>query len=104
MSTCASFQIEHLQYLDAEGKLRAAAPPLARDFEQLVALYRQMLFVRVFDAKSVALQRTGKLGTYASCLGHEAVHGAGKTRRSRRRSGTPRAGATLCVFPHRDSP
>ncbi len=74
MSTCASFQIEHLQYLDAEGKLRAAAPPLAKDFEQLVALYRQMLFVRVFDAKSVALQRTGKLGTYASCLGHEAVH------------------------------
>ena len=74
VSTCASFQIEHLQYLDAEGKLRAAAPPLAKDFEQLVALYRQMLFVRVFDAKSVALQRTGKLGTYASCLGHEAVH------------------------------
>src|SRR6185295_11666843 len=33
-----------------------------------------MLFVRVFDSKAVALQRTGKLGTYASCLGHEAAH------------------------------
>ena len=33
-----------------------------------------MLFVRVFDAKAIALQRTGKLGTYASCLGHEAAH------------------------------
>ena len=33
-----------------------------------------MLFVRAFDAKAVALQRTGKLGTYASCLGHEATH------------------------------
>ena len=33
-----------------------------------------MLFVRTFDTKAVALQRTGKLGTYASCLGHEATH------------------------------
>ncbi|MHB1616856.1 MAG: pyruvate dehydrogenase (acetyl-transferring) E1 component subunit alpha [Metallibacterium sp.] len=76
MSTCASFQIEHLQFLDAEGKLCAGvtAPALAKDHAQLLALYKQMLFVRVFDAKSVALQRTGKLGTYASSLGHEAVH------------------------------
>jgi pyruvate dehydrogenase E1 component alpha subunit len=29
---------------------------------------------RVFDAKAVNLQRTGQLGTYASCLGHEATH------------------------------
>jgi pyruvate dehydrogenase E1 component alpha subunit len=28
----------------------------------------------VFDGKAVNLQRTGKLGTYASCLGHEATH------------------------------
>ena len=33
-----------------------------------------MLMVRTFDSKAVALQRTGKLGTYASCLGHEATH------------------------------
>src|SRR5690349_2298544 len=33
-----------------------------------------MSFVRVFDTKSIALQRTGKLGTYASCLGMEAAH------------------------------
>jgi pyruvate dehydrogenase E1 component alpha subunit len=76
VSTCASFEIEHLQFLDAEGKLCAGvnAPPLAKDHKQLLDLYRQMLFVRVFDAKAVALQRTGKLGTYASSLGHEAVH------------------------------
>ncbi|HTO56582.1 MAG TPA: pyruvate dehydrogenase (acetyl-transferring) E1 component subunit alpha, partial [Pseudomonadales bacterium] len=41
---------------------------------QLVELYKLMLFVRVFDGKAIALQRTGKLGTYASCLGHEAAH------------------------------
>src|SRR5690606_33470193 len=27
-----------------------------------------------FDTKAIALQRTGKLGTYAACLGHEATH------------------------------
>src|SRR5690606_38596126 len=32
------------------------------------------LLVRTFDAKAIALQRTGKLGTYAACLGHEATH------------------------------
>src|ERR1700690_2583533 len=29
---------------------------------------------QILDAKAVNLQRTGKLGTYASCLGHEAAH------------------------------
>jgi pyruvate dehydrogenase E1 component alpha subunit len=33
-----------------------------------------MLYVRTFDTKAIALQRTGKLGTYAACLGHEATH------------------------------
>ena len=37
-------------------------------------MYRMMSLVRAFDAKAVNLQRTGKLGTYASCLGHEATH------------------------------
>src|SRR3546814_5454233 len=33
-----------------------------------------MLYVRTFDTKAIALQRTGKLGTYAASLGHEATH------------------------------
>lgn len=33
-----------------------------------------MTLTRVFDTKAINLQRTGKLGTYASCLGHEASH------------------------------
>ena len=37
-------------------------------------MYRAMTLVRVFDAKSVNLQRTGQLGTYPSSLGHEAAH------------------------------
>jgi pyruvate dehydrogenase E1 component alpha subunit len=71
----ATFEIEYLQYLDAEGNLvRDDLPAFARDVKQLVELYKLMLFVRVFDSKAIALQRTGKLGTYASCLGHEAAH------------------------------
>jgi pyruvate dehydrogenase E1 component alpha subunit len=71
----ATFEIEYLQYLDAEGKLvREDLPEFAKDVKQLVELYKLMSFVRVFDTKSIALQRTGKLGTYASCLGMEAAH------------------------------
>ena len=69
------FEVGYLQYLDAEGKLvRADLPEFAKDAKQLVALFKEMLYVRVFDGKAVNLQRTGKLGTYASCLGHEAAH------------------------------
>ena len=75
MPIAATFEIEYLQYLDADGKLvRDDLPAFARDVKQLVELYKLMLFVRVFDSKAIALQRTGKLGTYASCLGHEAAH------------------------------
>jgi pyruvate dehydrogenase E1 component alpha subunit len=75
VSVVATFEVEFLQYLDEYGKLvRDDLPALARDTRQLVELYKLMSYVRVFDGKAVALQRTGKLGTYASCLGHEAAH------------------------------
>jgi pyruvate dehydrogenase E1 component alpha subunit len=75
VSVVATFEIEYLQYMDADGKLvRDDLPDFAKDVKQLVELYKMMSFVRVFDTKSIALQRTGKLGTYASCLGHEAAH------------------------------
>src|SRR6185312_2083642 len=63
------------QYLDAEGnEVRKDLPAFAKDLDHMVELYKLMLSTRVFDAKSIALQRTGKLGTYASCLGNEAAH------------------------------
>ena len=39
----------------------------------LVRLYRQMVLTRLFDQKAVALQRTGRIGTYAPTLGQEAI-------------------------------
>src|SRR5690606_39488638 len=52
----------------------AHVPDLAREDDERVKMYRVMTETRVFDTKAVNLQRTGKLGTYASCLGHEATH------------------------------
>jgi 2-oxoisovalerate dehydrogenase E1 component alpha subunit len=74
LSTVAQFSIEYLQCLDEHGKPVGKLPAIGKDIATLVELYKEMAFIRVFDTKSVALQRTGKLGTYASCLGHEAAH------------------------------
>lgn len=73
MTAVASFTIEHFRVLDEKGEPVAALPSFAQDPEALVAMYRAMVLTRVFDAKAVALQRTGKLGTFAASLGQEAV-------------------------------
>lgn len=74
MTLAASFEIEYLQYLKPDGTLAAPLPPAFNDPAKLVPLFKRMLFVRTFDTKAIALQRTGKLGTYAASLGHEATH------------------------------
>lgn len=72
----ASFEVFLTCYLDAEGNALGDWPAWARDAETLRELYRLMVRTRVFDKKAVALQRTGQLGTYAACLGQEAVGAA----------------------------
>jgi 2-oxoisovalerate dehydrogenase E1 component alpha subunit len=74
MTVAATFEIEYLQYLGSDGRFVAEPPKDIADPGRILELFKQMLFVRTFDSKSIALQRTGKLGTYASCLGHEAAH------------------------------
>ena len=73
MSIVATFEIGYSRILGPDGKVEGELPPFARDRVALVALYRWMVLTRAFDAKAVALQRTGRLGTYASTLGQEAV-------------------------------
>lgn len=67
------FEIPYYQYLDEHGALADDAPKLAQDYEALLSLYRNMVLVRTMDNKAIALQRTGKLGTYPSTRGQEAV-------------------------------
>ncbi|HEU4773736.1 MAG TPA: pyruvate dehydrogenase (acetyl-transferring) E1 component subunit alpha [Lysobacter sp.] len=74
MTVAATFEIEYLQYLGEDGKPVGELPEAFRDPKALLPLFKQMLFVRTFDSKAIKLQRTGKLGTYAACLGHEATH------------------------------
>ena len=66
-------EITTLQYMDATGHLQGqpTAAPLTRDW--LLRAYTHMLLTRRFDQRAIDLQRTGRLGTYASCLGQEAI-------------------------------
>ena len=74
MRTVAEFKIQYRQVLDPKGRIVAALPAFAADFSEVLRMYRAMTMARTFDAKAMNLQRTGQLGTYASCLGHEATH------------------------------
>ncbi|AMO58705.1 ABC transporter permease [Endozoicomonas montiporae] len=61
------------QYLDAEGEVIERLPGWTRNKDILLNYYCNMVLGRQADAKAIALQRTGKLGTYPSCLGQEAI-------------------------------
>jgi pyruvate dehydrogenase E1 component alpha subunit len=69
----ASFSVWHERFLDEAGCVCAPLPDFARNVATLRELYRAMVLTRTFDEKAVALQRTGRLGTFASSLGQEAV-------------------------------
>lgn len=69
----ASFDIPYVQYLDQEAKTDKELPSFAKDKDFLLKLYRNMVLTRMFDNKAISLQRTGKMGTYPSVLGQEAI-------------------------------
>src|SRR6516225_3009215 len=72
-TTVARFEIRYSRFLDPKGNAVRALPDFTADRAELVALYRAMVLARAFDAKAVALQRTGRLGTFPSAWGQEAV-------------------------------
>lgn len=61
-----------LGYIDAGGKTVQALPDDI-DMAWLQASYQHMVRIRQLDKKAVALQRTGQMHTYPSCLGQEAI-------------------------------
>ena len=69
----ADFQIRRRGYLNASGEIEAPLPDFAAKATALIPLYRHMMLIRSVDTKAVALQRTGRLGTYGVALGQEAV-------------------------------
>src|ERR1700693_2204350 len=79
----AGFEIHYRGCLASDGTLCGPLPAFASDPELLRQLYRAMVRARVFDPKAGKLLRTGKLGTYPSCRGHEATHvGVGSAMRA----------------------
>jgi 2-oxoisovalerate dehydrogenase E1 component alpha subunit len=69
----ATFSVRRRAYLAPDGTALCELPEFAGDRELIVAMYRGMALARAFDLKAVSLQRTGRLGTYATSLGQEAV-------------------------------
>lgn len=76
-----TFNINYHQYLNPEGKIvnldnnegSATKPAILNNVEHITKLYQAMVLARAFDTKAVALQRTGRMGTYPSALGQEAI-------------------------------
>jgi len=68
-----SLDLPFTRYLAPDGQAVLELPGWADDFNLLTRLYRQMVLTRLFDQKAVALQRTGRIGTYAPTLGQEAI-------------------------------
>ncbi len=65
--------IERLEILSSDGTVDKKLLPTFTE-KQLQELYYWMNLTRVFDTKALNLQRTGRLGTYASTLGQEAAN------------------------------
>lgn len=65
--------IPYTTYIAPDGTLAGALPESTPDPQSVVPLYQAMVRARTFDARAVAMHRTGRLGTYSSILGQEAV-------------------------------
>lgn len=59
------------QIINAEGQVVDDVPDLPS--EKMLSLYRWMVFGRVFSDRMVALQRQGRMGTFAPANGQEAA-------------------------------
>lgn len=69
----ARFEIRRRQFLGEAGEPVVGLPAYATDTSFVLSLYRGMCLARAYDAKCVNLQRTGRLGTFATALGQEAI-------------------------------
>jgi pyruvate dehydrogenase E1 component alpha subunit len=75
--SAGQFNIDFIQILNEAGE---ADPSLLSHFseKEIHQFYESMVFARLFDEKALNLQRQGRLGTYASIRGQEALQiGAG---------------------------
>lgn len=70
--TLQSFSIQRLQVLDEKGSVDQKLMPSLRPVD-IRFLYESMVLSRILDEKCLALQKQGRMGTYASVRGQEAA-------------------------------
>src|SRR3989338_4263954 len=70
-NTSKTFQIKTFQILDENGKLVGNIPKGLTN-SGIKNIYKLMVLSRVFDDKMLALQRQGRIGTFAQIKGQEA--------------------------------
>jgi pyruvate dehydrogenase E1 component alpha subunit len=69
------YQVEYLSILDEDGHSDSSLEPIIPD-EVLRKIHRTMVLARRFDERMLALQRQGRIGTFAPIKGQEAQIGA----------------------------
>jgi pyruvate dehydrogenase E1 component alpha subunit len=62
-----------IQIMDSEGKLNEALRPAELTDEKVKEMYEKMVFVRMVDDRMKKMQRSGRMGTFASIEGQEAA-------------------------------
>jgi len=70
--TIASLSVRRLSILDEAGTVDSSLMP-ALTGEEMRRMYELLVLSRIFDARALALQREGRIGTYPSILGQEAA-------------------------------
>ncbi len=73
MSNSPAFGVHATTVIGPDGSLLRPIPRPLADAATIRTLYEWLHRTRAFDGKAIELQRTGRLGTYASCLGQEAA-------------------------------
>jgi pyruvate dehydrogenase E1 component alpha subunit len=69
----ANFAVRRRAYIAPDGGVLSELPNFASNQSVVISMYRATAMARSFDLKAVSLQRTGRLGTYATSLGQEAL-------------------------------
>lgn len=67
--TVGKFEVKYLQILDPTGKLIGKSDLKEKD---ILKMYRYMVLGRLVDNKMLAMQRQGRIGTFAQIKGQEA--------------------------------
>ena len=71
LKTLANFDVKHLQILDENGNCDDKLMPELTQ-QDIKKMYEWMVFSRALDDKMLKMQRSGKMGTFASIRGQEA--------------------------------